>query len=157
MTASHCYVATVRDRYGERDEHLDVLAPESFAGWVDAVMSGLVARLGRSAHLVDIVIDVDRRMVLGVPCPVEDAVRELATYLRRLDAGGVALPEKPKSEPDDIRCECRGGCQCPCRVEPQPAVYVIERALREMRICESCNRPEDVFIGTLAEDGTVVP
>lgn len=89
--ASTLYVGTVRDRYGDQDEHLSVLVPGSTARaraeWIREVLAGVVDELGRTGHLVEIVISADAYPVLGIGCPADDAVTAIVAYLRRLEQG----------------------------------------------------------------------
>ena len=89
MSATFLYVATLTDRHGDQDEHLDLLVPgdnqRSRDAWCAAVQAGIVAALGRSGNLVELVVSADCAPVLGIGCPVDDAVRECVAYLRRLD------------------------------------------------------------------------
>lgn len=93
MTPSWLYIATLRDRHGEQDVHLEFLCPgvtdQQRRGWCDAVFTGIALGLGRSGHLIELVVSADRAPVLGVGCDVESAVRESVAYLRKLEEGAA--------------------------------------------------------------------
>lgn len=95
MSAKFLYVATLADRYGDQDHHMELLVPGATERerdqWCSSVVNGIVRALGRAGNLVELVVSADRAQVLGIGCPVEDAVRECVAYLRRLEGEPVAV------------------------------------------------------------------
>ena len=98
MSAAFLYVVFLRDRHGDQDVHLEFLAPGAAgpgqrerSAWCAEVQAGIVAALGRSGNLAELVVAGDRAPVLGIACPVEDAVHASVQMLRRLESESTAV------------------------------------------------------------------
>ncbi len=49
-------------------------------------------------------------------------------------------------------CECRQGCQC--QEHPGPAAFLVERDLKQMKVCTRCDLSSDRFLCLLVTDET---